>query len=62
MPGATIIANLGERAQVGANAVVTRDIPAFCVAAGVPARVIDYFGPAGQEPAELARTNGRASG
>lgn len=49
----TIIADLGERAYVGANSVVSKPVPAFCVAAGVPARVLDYFGPAGGEPAEL---------
>jgi acetyltransferase-like isoleucine patch superfamily enzyme len=50
----TIINNLGKRAIVAANAVVTTPIPAYCVAAGVPARVIDYFGPPGQAPPELA--------
>ncbi|HKZ77301.1 MAG TPA: acyltransferase [Pyrinomonadaceae bacterium] len=39
---ATIIAGvtIGEAALVGAGAVVTRDIPAYAIAAGVPARVI----------------------
>jgi acetyltransferase-like isoleucine patch superfamily enzyme len=41
----TIIADVGERAFVGANSVVTKPIPAFTVAAGVPAKVIDSFGP-----------------
>lgn len=41
----TIISNVGKRAFVGANAVVTRPIPPYSVAAGVPARVIEYFGP-----------------
>ena len=41
----TIIADLGRRAWVGANSVVTRPIPDFSVAAGAPARVIDTFGP-----------------
>lgn len=36
MPGVTI----GEGAVIGANAVVTKDIPAYTVAAGVPAKVI----------------------
>lgn len=49
----TIIASIGERTFVAANAVVSRPIGPYCVAAGVPARVIDYFGPAGQEPSEL---------
>jgi UDP-2-acetamido-3-amino-2,3-dideoxy-glucuronate N-acetyltransferase len=39
---ATIIAGvtIGESALVGAGAVVTKDVPDFAVAAGVPARVI----------------------
>lgn len=50
----TIMASLGERAFIGANAVVTRPVPAHCVAVGVPAKLVDYFGPAGSEPPELA--------
>jgi acetyltransferase-like isoleucine patch superfamily enzyme len=38
---ATVIADVGERAVVGANSVVTRPIPPFTVAAGTPARVIE---------------------
>lgn len=40
----TITADIGERAVIGANAVVTKPIPAYSLAGGVPARVIDYFG------------------
>ena len=46
----TIVNSIGHRAVIGANAVVSRPIPAYCLAAGVPARVLDYFGPPGQEP------------
>ncbi len=41
----TIIADLGRRAWIGANSVVTKPVPDYCVAAGVPARVIESFGP-----------------
>ena len=46
----TIIADLGERCFVGANSVVTAPVPPFCVAAGAPARVIEYFGPPERAP------------
>lgn len=49
----TIVNSIGKRALIGANAVVTKPIPPYCVAGGVPARVIDYFGPEGGEPPEL---------
>jgi acetyltransferase-like isoleucine patch superfamily enzyme len=39
---ATILPNvrIGKNAIIGANAVVTKDIPANCVAVGIPAKVI----------------------
>ena len=49
----TIINSIGDRAIVGANTVVTRQIPAYSVAVGAPARVIEYFGPPERRPAEL---------
>lgn len=49
----TIVNSIGTRSVIGANAVVTREIPPYCMAAGVPARVIEYFGPPGQEPPGL---------
>jgi acetyltransferase-like isoleucine patch superfamily enzyme len=53
----TIIASVGTRAVIAANSVVTRDVPDYCVAAGVPARVIDYFGP-DERSASSAATSG----
>jgi acetyltransferase-like isoleucine patch superfamily enzyme len=40
--GATLLCGItvGERALVGAGSVVTRDVPAFSVVAGNPARII----------------------
>jgi acetyltransferase-like isoleucine patch superfamily enzyme len=49
----TIMADVGTRAFVGANSVVTKPIPPYTVAVGAPARPIEYFGPPGEEPAEL---------
>lgn len=49
----TIMADVGKRAFIGANTVVTKPIPPYTVAVGAPARVIDYFGPPGEEPNEL---------
>jgi len=39
MPGVTI----GEGAIIGAGSVVTHDIPPYCVAVGVPAKVIKSY-------------------
>ena len=40
MPGVTI----GKGAVIGAGAVVTKDIPDYCLAVGVPAKVIKELG------------------
>lgn len=43
---------IGERSVIGANSVVTTDIPPYSIAAGVPARVIraiEYTTPAGTD-------------
>jgi acetyltransferase-like isoleucine patch superfamily enzyme len=58
----TIVNSIGTRAIIGANAVVTKPIPPYCVAGGVPARVLDYFGPPGMEPPELSEANSDRSG
>lgn len=36
--------NIGSNVIVGANAVITKDVPSDCVVAGVPARVIRKMG------------------
>jgi acetyltransferase-like isoleucine patch superfamily enzyme len=41
----TIIANIGTRTFLGANSVVTNDLPPYCLAAGAPAKPIEFFGP-----------------
>jgi acetyltransferase-like isoleucine patch superfamily enzyme len=58
---ATIMANCGNRAIIAANAVVTKPVPDYCIAAGVPAKVIEYYGPPGSEPPELAERSGASS-
>ncbi len=49
----TVLANVGEKSFVGAHSVVTRDIPAYCLAYGAPARVAEYFGRPEHRPAGL---------
>jgi acetyltransferase-like isoleucine patch superfamily enzyme len=41
LPGASI----GKHVAVGANSVVTGELPDFCVAVGAPARVIRQYSP-----------------
>jgi serine acetyltransferase len=39
---------IGERAVIGANSVVSKDVPPYSIAAGAPARVLKQveYGPA----------------
>jgi acetyltransferase-like isoleucine patch superfamily enzyme len=48
--GATIMCGLeiGEQALVGAGAVVTKNVPAFAIVAGNPARIIGDVRPTGE--------------
>ena len=46
-------ASIGDRSFIGANSVVTRDIPSYCLAVGAPAKVVDYYGPPESRPADL---------
>ena len=41
----TIIGNvhIGKHCVIGANSVVTKDIPDYCVAAGIPAKIIKRY-------------------
>jgi serine O-acetyltransferase len=45
-PGAKIIGNvkIGNNACIGANCVVTQDVPDHAVVAGVPGRILSYAG------------------
>ena len=36
-------ASIGKHCVIGANAVVTKDIPDYCVAVGVPARIVKRY-------------------
>jgi acetyltransferase-like isoleucine patch superfamily enzyme len=56
MSKCTIINSIGRGAVIGANSVVTKPIPAYCLAVGAPARVIDYFGPPELRPEGLELT------
>ena len=35
--------HIGRNCVIGANAVVTRDVPDYCVVAGAPAQIIKRF-------------------
>jgi acetyltransferase-like isoleucine patch superfamily enzyme len=56
-----IASDIGQRAFVGANSVVTKPIPPFTVAVGSPARPVEYFGPPGGEPEGLAPSPGASA-
>ena len=40
---AVIGANIGKHCVIGANAVVTHDIPDYCVAVGIPAKILKRY-------------------
>ena len=48
----TLLADIGTKATVAANSVVSKPVPAYSLVGGVPARLIDYFGPPELAPPE----------
>ncbi|MBS1856327.1 MAG: WxcM-like domain-containing protein [Acidobacteria bacterium] len=58
LPGITI----GERAMVGAGAVVTRNVPPLAIVTGNPARITGYEGASAGEADAPAMEAGRATG
>ena len=59
-PGAKIIGNIrvGDRVAIGANSVVTNDVPDNAVVVGVPARIVSYDGSGGYINRTLGDTLG----
>ena len=54
MSKSTVVADIGEGAFVGAHSLVTRPIPAHCLAFGTPARPVEFFRPQDAPGAVLA--------
>lgn len=48
----TVVNDVGTRSVVGANSVVVKPVAPYCVVAGAPARLLDYFGPPELAPPE----------
>jgi acetyltransferase-like isoleucine patch superfamily enzyme len=49
----TVVNDIGRGAVIGANSVVVRPVPDYCLAVGSPAKVIEYFGPPELRPEGL---------
>ncbi|MGH9300914.1 MAG: acyltransferase [Acidimicrobiales bacterium] len=48
----TILNDVGKHSVIAAGSVVTKPIPAYCLAGGAPAKVLEYFGPPEMRPAD----------
>ena len=55
---AVVLADVGRHCVIGAGSVVTRPIPDYAIAVGVPARVIRFRNAADESAEDLHRTNG----
>lgn len=53
---------IGEQAVVAANAVVTKDVPSYCIAIGNPARVTRFYSPEVEAPPVAASFSGADNG
>jgi len=62
MSKCTILADIGKGAVIGANSLVNKPVPAYCLAGGVPAQVIEYFGPPELRPEGLELPERRPRG
>jgi acetyltransferase-like isoleucine patch superfamily enzyme len=52
----TVVNSIGTRTVIGANSVVSRELPPYVLAVGAPARAVDHFGPAEDAPLAAATT------
>lgn len=57
----TVINDVGERAIIGANALITKPIPPFTVAGGVPAKVLEHYGPSDEVDSKTAGEKAKPS-
>jgi acetyltransferase-like isoleucine patch superfamily enzyme len=57
---ATVMADVGKHCVIGAGSVVTRPIPDYAIALGVPARVVRFRNP-NLDPSQASATGGDAT-
>lgn len=54
MSKVTLLASIGRRALVGAHSLVTEPVPDYCLAAGSPATVREFYGRDEDRPPDLS--------